>query len=106
METYKETFDVRHEFESEDLEILRERWPGIRFVNIPDAWIFIIDEMLGVMRYDLRIKEIRQEYGQFIVVHDELSDSHKKILKKCEAAIYKTDVDLFEQLGPSHELEN
>jgi len=87
--SYKETFDFRHDFDSEDLDTLRERWPSITFHNIPDAWILLIDEMLCAMRYSLRIAEIRQK----------LSNSHQQLLAAFEAAIYKIDADISRELG-------
>jgi len=98
--SYKETFDFRHDFDSEDLDTLRERWPSITFHNIPDAWILLIDEMLCAMRYSLRIAEIRQEFGQLIVLpNGKLSNSHQQLLAAFEAAIYKIDADISRELG-------
>lgn len=94
----KKDFDERHDFCDDDIEVLKGRWPEVSFHNIPAAWIIPIDQMLCRMRYHNQIKEIRQDFGQFIVIHNKLRPNHEKILKRAEQEIYEIDVDLQKQL--------
>lgn len=88
-------FDGRHDFEDDDLNILFERWPNIKFENIPVSWIVPVDEMLCHMRLNNPVKEVRQHFGQLIVITDVLTDKQKKIVKATENKIYSIDKDLY-----------
>lgn len=87
-------FNDRHEFDDSDIEILKERWPGINFQKIPSAWIVSIDEMLSAMRYDNPIYEIRQEFGHLIILSKPLKPNQKLIIEQVEKALYLIDADL------------
>lgn len=92
---YKEEFDDRHaEDDQEDLATLQERWPSVKFHNIPVAWIVILDTMLCRMRYSNPVREVRQEFGQLIVIHGPLRASQEKIIREAEQEIYAIDADL------------
>ena len=80
----KATFDERHEFGDDDLEVLKDRWPKVAFQNIPLAWIIPIDEMLSAMRYDNPIYEMRQEFGHLIVLSRPLKLNQKLIIQQAE----------------------
>ncbi len=90
----KKAFDERHDYSSEDLSVLQERWPEVKFVNIPDAWILILDTMLCRLRYDNPVREIRQEYGQLVVLHKPLRKRQKEVIQQAERQIYAVDADL------------
>ena len=92
--TFKKEFDLRHEFQSEDLTTLKERWPNVKFVNIPEAWILILDTMLCKLRYHNPVRVIRQDYGQLVVLHDPLRQRQQKIISDAEEAIYAIDEDI------------
>lgn len=49
LEEFKREFDRRHDFESEDLQVLANNFPEVDFYNIPEAWIIPIDKMLRVI---------------------------------------------------------
>lgn len=99
LEEVKKEFSIRHDFEDDDLDILKERWSNIIFKNIPAAWIIIIDEMLCLLRYNNPIKEIHQEFGQFITLFSrELNPKQQQIIKRAEISIYNIDKDLYELL--------
>lgn len=98
LETMKKRFDERHDFDKKEIAILQERWPSVDFMNIPTAWIFPIDELMGRMRYNNPFKKIRQEFGQLVVEHGELNEKQQKILVALEKKLYKIDEDLREGL--------
>lgn len=90
----KKIFDERHDFEAEDIQTLYERWPEVDFYNIPVAWIVPIDTMLARMRYYNPVIQVRQEFGQLIVIHNELTENQRKIIWVAEKEISKIDEDL------------
>lgn len=90
----KNEFDHRHEFGDDDLDILSDRWPNVKFINIPSAWIWVIDEMLCTLRYDNPIKEIRQEFGQLIIMTGKTTLNQAKIIRGTEIKILAIDADL------------
>ena len=90
----KPTFDYRHDFEGEDIQTIKERWPNVTFHNIPLAWIIPIDEMLCRLRYDNPIYEVRQEFGHLVVLSVPLNSNQKRIIQQAEDEIYLIDVDL------------
>lgn len=85
---YKKEFDYRHDWDADELNILQSKWPTIKFKNIPQAWIFAIDKILSTNNI-LDIKEIRQDYGQVIVL-----PHNNYIENKLENIIKKIDMDL------------
>ncbi len=92
-------FDKRHDFDSEELNILYERHPFIKFQNIVESWIVPIDQMLCSMRYDNPISEVRQINGRLIVLFKEdinrnKIDLYNKIIQICDIAIFNIDRDL------------
>ena len=46
LEEFNKEFIKRHDFYSEDLDLLASKWPKTQMKNIPEAWILPIDEML------------------------------------------------------------
>lgn len=99
---FKSTFDYRHEFEDDDLEVLKERWPNVGFHNIPTSWIIAIDEMFCKLRYHNPIHEIRQEFGQLVIIHDELKFGQAGIIQEAENKIKAIDIDIHKELECSH----
>ena len=91
--TIQNIFTERHDFDDEDVSILKLNWPNINFVNIPTSWIVAIDNMLVELN-SKSIFEIRQGFGQLMVKHGELTEGDKKIIKQAEEEIYYMDRDL------------
>lgn len=87
-------FHERHNFDDEDLQLLKERWPTVEFENIPNAWIIPIDEMLFRLRYNNPIIKITQYYGQPVIYHSELNDKQRRIIKRAEQDLKQIDEDL------------
>lgn len=95
-DSLKYQFNNRHDFESEQLAVLKKKFPKIKFSGIPDAWIVIVDQMLRNMRELGTVKEIRQEYGQLVVEFlkgYEIPDN-KACIQEAESKIYNLDKDL------------
>jgi hypothetical protein len=92
-------FDERHDFDSEELKILSERHPSVKFYHIPEAWILPIDEMLCSVRYTIPFNEVRQINGMLVVAikhgvsGPELA-KYKEIISVADYKIYNIDRDL------------
>jgi len=96
---YKE-FIGRHEFDDKELLILKNNYLFTQFINIPVAWITIIDKMLSKFDYTI-IKTIMQEYGQLIILYryTERVGECNKFIQYAEKKIYLLDRDLYEKYG-------
>lgn len=94
--TMKLQFDHRHDFESEESSKLKKIFKHTNFVNIPEAWVIVIDGMLRAMRDPGSVKEVKQEYGQLIVEFREGFDfsDNKKFIQEAESKIYNLDEDI------------
>lgn len=92
----KQIFDDRHEFDAEEENILKLKWPRIKFYNIPQAWIIQLDEFLRNFN-SFKIKEIRQDFAQLTIIPSvRLTDEEKFNLNSLEKKIYSLDKDLHE----------
>jgi hypothetical protein len=92
-------FKERHDFDSEDLSLLFERHPAVKFHDIPEAWIIPIDEMLCSVRYDNPFSEVRQVDGLLVVsIKDGIERTelakYKEIISAADYKIYNIDRDL------------
>ena len=96
----KKQFDHRHDFDDSDFIILKKRHSSVNILNIPTAWIIPIDDLLCRFKNDQVIKEVRQEFGQLIVIFkDRLQDqtqllNYKKIVEQFNCVIKNIDKDL------------
>lgn len=95
----KKEFNLRHNFDSEDIDILKERHPSVRFIDIPEAWIITIDEMLSSMRYATPVKEVRQFQGLLITIlknglKSKNIEKYRIVINKKEQELYSIDMDL------------
>jgi hypothetical protein len=92
---YKKEFDMRHEFDESEMDVLRERFPWITISNIPISWIIAIDIMLCRFRYSSLIKGVDQQYGQLILSFlKDPEQQHLDVIAKVEAKLKAIDVDL------------
>ena len=93
----KKEFDYRHDFKDEDIDYLLGRFPDISFHRIPLAWVAIIDDMLSNME-ESYVKEVRQEFGQLIVLFNKQSKEeyaiNKAIVDEYDDQIKMIDQDL------------
>jgi hypothetical protein len=95
-------FDSRHDFDSPDLNILKERYPNILFKSIPDAWIYLIDKFLSNMDIS-QVISITQEFG-FLCVDGILDVYQRRKIKNFEEELYCADIDLYSMFMPSLDL--
>ena len=94
LEIFKREFDYRHDWDIEEENVLKTNWPNIKFHNVPLAWIIPIDDLL--QKVNKPIKEIRQEYGQLIILHDLFnSQQQQQYINDTEEIIQAIDLDLF-----------
>jgi len=92
----KKEFNHRHNFEDEDIEILKERWVNVEFESIPVAWIILIDEMLTYLRYNNPISKIKQDFGQLIIqTNKKPTEKQSAVIKLTEEKIRSIDEDLY-----------
>jgi len=100
LDTFKNEFDQRHDFEDPDIQLLYDRHADVEFSKIPVAWVMPIDEMLCRFRYNRIAKEVRQEYGQLIVTFKNRPEDqgrfarYQSIVDECEGKLRAIDIDL------------
>lgn len=98
-------FLLRHDFISDDLTILNDKYSYVKFYNIPEAWIITIDEMVEdilMVGQNPSIK-VSQKMG-FLDVEFVSSGSKKLIdysfiIKAAERELYLLDADLHGDLN-------
>lgn len=106
LENFKKEFEKRHDFISHDLDLLYKKHPTVSFLNIPEAWIVPIDEMLFKLNYKkISHITISQHYGQFIVSTPvaEFKLKYIKIIDETRRIIESIDRDLYENLNTKSE---
>lgn len=95
---FDQEFSARHEFVFEDSNFLRAAYPSIRFSDIPEAWVCLIDTYLRKMQDPTSIRSISQVYGLIVLDVGSVSEHDKKVLRVLEDGIKMLDVDLYDQL--------
>ena len=43
---FKKIFSERHILDGEDVQVLKSKYPGTNFVNIPDSWVLGLDVLM------------------------------------------------------------
>lgn len=94
---FNEIFKQRHDFLSEDLKVLENNFPHIKFNNIPEAWICEIDSYLNKIDSS-GVKSLNQTMGFLHIDCKKITKQDCKVLKSLEKKIYKLDVDIHNQL--------
>lgn len=99
LDYFNDEFIKRHDFCSEDLKTLFSKWDAVKFKNIPEAWIIIIDNMLLKFKeYNMIPKCIEQSFGQLIVFwnfKDNISQIQEDIIKSTSEELKLIDEDLY-----------
>lgn len=73
LEDFSKEFRKRHDFYSEDLDVLFNKWDKTSFKDIPEAWILPIDEMLlELSKINIFPISIQQQFGLLFVRYREL----------------------------------
>lgn len=95
-------FNKRHDFNSDDLKVLQNNFPNIKFKNIPEAWIVLIDSMLlELKKYNYIVNNVSQYFGHLIIKSSNTDIKFKKIVAKYEKNLYSIDIDLHDTLRKS-----
>lgn len=102
---FQKEFNARHDFNHEDIKNLERRYPQASFINIPQAWIISIDQMLeDIFEFgpDLYVR-VSQRFGfldvEFVPNDYNIRYCYDPLVKGCERDIYFIDIDLHEALG-------
>lgn len=95
---FDQEFSARHEFVFEDSNFLSTTYPSIRFSNIPEAWVCLIDNYLRKMQDPTSIRSISQVYGLIVLDVGSVSERDKTVLRALEEGARVLDLDLHEQL--------
>lgn len=99
LDSFNAEFVDRHDFYSDDLNILFGKWQNIKFENIPEAWIILIDNMLlDLSKFNILPKRITQSFGQLLVIWgflDNITEIQENIIKSTSEEIKLIDEDLY-----------
>jgi hypothetical protein len=94
MNDFNKDFIERHDFVYDDSSFLSSKYPSIKFLNIPEAWVVVIDIALGKMREPFKIRSISQVMGHLSVDVSKVSDVDQAVLKWLEKKLIELDFDL------------
>ncbi len=97
----KNDFNLRHDFNSEEIVILKSKFPNVTIENIPESWVVLVDKMLSKISGVTR--GVTQQYGFLCVLLDKTLNeddypSIKKIIESYERRLYLIDQDLHDRL--------
>jgi len=96
LEELNKAFRKRHDFNTEELKLLQDNFPKIKFIDIPEAWIVLVDKMLRETHED--VKSVEQHCGLLCVTENVPGDLDLSIVSKYEQRLYKIDKDLHDRL--------
>jgi hypothetical protein len=99
MNDFNNIFIERHDFQYDDLEFLPSKYTNIRFIDIPEAWVVLIDMCLEKIQQLISIKSISQVMGHLSIEAIYLSDEDKVTLKRLEDMVKQLDIDLHGQIS-------
>jgi len=100
----RKEFERRHDFDSSELAVMRQKFMNTFFGDIPEAWIVPIDQTLTKLYEDdpFMIRSVDQYYGYVVLTFREgrkVNDRHREIAKALEMELYDIDSDLHQQTG-------
>jgi hypothetical protein len=101
---FSQEFNKRHDFQYEDCMFLPRKFPYILFVNIPEDWVCEIDRIISLLDNNSNIIAISQIMGFLVVSYNNLSTHDIKLLKKLEYQLSLSDIDLYDELKESTDL--
>jgi hypothetical protein len=95
-------FYYRHDFGSDDVGILRGKFPNTQFHNIPEAWIVVIDDMMNELVQFSQPTWVQQHFG-FLSVQFKSppTEDLREVIKLAERRLYRIDADLHKNLRES-----
>jgi hypothetical protein len=94
---FRKAFERRHDFYSEDLHRLKNKYPEITFFDIPEAWIYKIDEHLSRMKRPSFLESINQICG-FVVTTKSADPADQEIFDEMLEELYVIDLDIRKEL--------
>jgi hypothetical protein len=95
---FNKDFIDRHDFEYDDSKFLSSKYPNIKFLNIPEAWVVVIDIFLEKMQEPFKIKIISQVMGFLSVDVGKISNADQAALKWLEKKLIQLDFDLHDAI--------
>lgn len=99
LDSFREQFLARHDFEDSDIDIFINRWKNKAYFNsIPLAWILPLDTMMFELnKRNYVVRSVVQEYGQLIVTvpADSNAPNAFKIIDVVKGKIKNIDKDLY-----------
>ena len=97
--TLAKEFYYRHDFGSEDVGVLRDKYPHTQFHNIPEAWIVVIDDMMMELVQFSYPTWVQQHFGFLSVQFDSPpTENLREVIKLAERRLYRIDMDLHKKL--------
>lgn len=101
---FAEEFNYRHDFKYDDDKYLENKFPNIKFSNIPEAWVYQINKILSSI-YDIdNISSITQVMGFISIQYKNLSHHDINLISKLENQLKLLDIDLYDELKESYNL--
>ena len=98
LDMFSKEFKDRHDFGDDDLMVLQNNHPTVRFESIPTAWIMVLDQML--MGISEQVRCVSQYYGQMVVFwKGKPTDKAFRSVKLAERKLYMLDEDLHQRLS-------
>lgn len=90
-------FNSRHDFNSSELNTLYSKFDQIKFENIPEAWIILIDELLSKVGDNIIC--VSQKFSYLCInIKNGLDDNKKDLtlntVKYFENKLYEIDADI------------
>ena len=90
-------FSNRHDFIYDDYYYLKDKY-NIDFVNIPEAWVCVIDDYFIRLDDITKISKVEQIFGHVIITASIQSNHDKNIIEKLSKRIINIDRDIHESL--------
>ena len=95
---FSKEFNFRHDFDVDDIDILKKKYPEVKFLNIPEAWIIQVDNMMQCLK-SYNVVCVQQQYGFLSVILKESTPESKQIIQYFENKMYQIDIDLHKDLS-------
>lgn len=90
----------RHDFDEDDINILKNRYKNVKFANIPLAWCCIIDDTFQRLQSIESISKVEQHFGiMTFVFHKQLNCHDKFLIQKLIEKSQFVDFDLYEEIN-------
>jgi len=98
VQEFSSVFSDRHDFEYEDSMYLSDKYKSITFLNIPEAWVCLIDEHLSKLKDVKCVRSVSQVMGFLVLDTSVVSEYDKKLLVSLDKRLASLDIDLYKLL--------